>query len=259
MNISFYTATTGAIQQQGRLDVHGNNIANVNTYGFKAKKPTFTQLMTQEIPSIEEYLPRGVGARMIQADTDFSESINGFAGTDLDLDYAINGDGFFALLDPMTGEFSYTRDGSFTISSFQETETVDTYDENGNITGQEQQQVTNWYLSDGRGRFVLGTDGAPIQVEDPQATQRDPLPIGIFDFVNTDGMQSLSDNRFAPVEKNGQVRLGTGKLVQGYLEASNTDLGYELAKVVETQRTFSYLLRMITVSDEIESTVNSLR
>ena len=52
MNISFYTATTGAQQQQNRLDVHGNNIANINTYGFRAKQPSFSQLMTGPVRGI---------------------------------------------------------------------------------------------------------------------------------------------------------------------------------------------------------------
>lgn len=256
MNISFYTASAGAQQTQERLNVHGNNMANVNNYGFKAKKPAFSQLMTGPVRGIDEDLPRGVGARMIQADTDFAQS--GFSGTDRKLDYAIEGDGFFALLDPVTGEYSYTRDGSFILSSFQEPETQDVYDENGVVTGQEQVMATHWYLSDGLGRFVVGRDGGRIRVESAEQAEQ-MLPVGIFDFVNYDGMQSVGENRVVPVAKNGQVRVGTGKLVQGYLENSNTDLAYEFAKVVESQRSFSYMLRMITVSDEIESTVNGLR
>jgi len=69
----------------------------------------------------------------------------------------------------------------------------------------------------------------------------------------------VGDNRFQPVDKNGQVMLGEGKVIQGVLEASGTDLAYELAKVIESQRSFSYMLRMVTTSDEIETTVNNLR
>ena len=83
--------------------------------------------------------------------------------------------------------------------------------------------------------------------------------MGIFDFVNTNGMQHIGDNRFVPVEKNGQLRVGSGKLVQGYLENSNVDLGGELVKVIESQRSFTYALKMIQTSDEIETTVNDLR
>lgn len=258
MNISFYTAEAGVEQQQQRLNVHGNNIANVNTYGFKAKKPSFEALMTGPVQGIDEDLPRGVGSRLESAETDFAGTA--LRDTQRSLDYAISGSGFFALLDPVTGEFSYTRDGSFIASSYE----VPVTDEQGEPVldelGRQQTQAV-WYLSDGMGRFVLGEDGRPVELEGGEDVQPlgEMLHIGVFDFVNTNGMQSLGDNRFLPVEKNGQVRLGSGKLVQGCLETSNTDLAYELAKVVESQRSFSLMLRMVQTSDEIETTVNNLR
>lgn len=235
MNISFYTAAVGAAQQQERLDVHGNNIANINNYGFRAKIPSFSSLMTGPITGINEDLPRGVGARLEDAETNFNGTT--LADTGRSLDYAIEGDGFFALLDPASGGISYTRDGSFTKSQFIE---------NGEM---------KWYLSDGMGRFVLGRDGQPIEVDD----EKQELPVGVFDFVNRNGMLNIGENRFVPVEKNGAVGQGTGRAVQGYLEQSNADLAYEFSKVIESQRSFSLMLRMVTTSDEIESTVNGLR
>lgn len=235
MNISFYTAAVGAQQQQERLDVHGNNFANINNYGFRAKIPSFSSLMTGPITGIEEDLPRGVGSRLEDAETNFNGSA--LRDTGRKLDYAIEGDGFFGLLDPASGELSYTRDGSFTKSQFIE---------NGE---------TKWYLSDGMGRFVLGRNGQPIEVDD----EEEELPVGVFDFVNHNGMLNIGENRFVPVEKNGAVGLGTGRVFQGCLELSNADLAYEFSKVVESQRSFSLMLRMVTTSDDIESTVNSLR
>lgn len=262
MNISFYTATTGAQQQQDRLDVHANNIANVNTFGFRAKQPSFSQLMTGPVVGIEGDLMRGVGSRMEDAATDFRQA--GLTGTERSLDYAIQGDGFFGLLDPRTGEISYTRDGSFTLSEFKESGEVERTetDENGNsVTVREQGEVSHWYLSDGLGRFVLGKNGQRIEVDggDEESAIIPELPVGVFDFINRDGMRSLGDNRLIPVDKNGGVSLGSGEAVQGYLELSNADLANELAKVIESQRSFQYMLRMITTSDEIETTVNGLR
>ena len=262
MNISFYTATTGAIQQQDRLDVHANNIANVNNYGFRAKQPSFSQLMTGPVTGIEGDLMRGVGSRMEDAATDFRQA--GLTGTERKLDYAIEGEGFFGLLDPRTGEVSYTRDGSFTLSELKEQGEVERTELNENgetVTVTEQGEVSHWYLSDGMGRFVLGTDGQRIEVADglEESTDIPELPVGVFDFINRDGMLSLGDNRMIPVEKNGNVGLGSGKAVQGYLELSNADLVNELSKVIESQRSFQYMLRMITTSDEIETTVNGLR
>ena len=252
MNLSFYTASVGAQQQQDRLDVHANNIANVNTYGFRARIPAFSQLMTGPVKGIDEDLPRGVGSRLEDAEADFRTT--GLTGTGRVLDFAIRGDGFFALIDSNTQEVSYTRDGSFALMQITEPANPE--------EGTEEQE--KWFLSDGQGRYVLGRDGAPVEILHPEnleslAMGENVPDIGVFDFLNYNGMQHVSENRMTPVDKNGQVGMGTGTLVQGYLELSNTDLANELAKVIESQRSFQYMLRMVTVSDEIESTVNNLR
>lgn len=241
MNMSFYTAAVGAEQQQQRLNVQANNIANVNTYGYKAQKPSFSSLMYSNILGIDqEELPRGSGAVMSMAGTDFSDGA--IMDTGRSQDYAIIGDGFFGLYDPTTGEVSYTRDGSFTLAGIQR-------------PNEEGELEQHYMLSDGNGRFVLNNRGALLEVTDPEAQQ----PIGVFDFVNTDGMRRMGDNRYIPVEKNGQVRFGTGKLQRGVLEASNADLAEQMVKVIEAQRSFSYALKMVQTSDELESTANSLR
>ena len=246
MNLSFYTATVGAAQQQDRLDVHANNISNVNTYGFRARIPAFSPLMTGPVRGINEQLPRGVGARLEDAEPDFRT--RGFSDTGRALDFAIEGDGFFALMDPGTGDLSFTRDGSFTMMQIIEA-----------AEGSEEGEVV-WRLSDGNGRYVLSADGQVIEV--PTGTTKlmgYEFNVGVFDFVNYNGMLNLSENRLVPVDKNGDVTVGTGKVIQGALELSNADLANELTKVIESQRSFQYLLRMITSSDEIETTVNNLR
>ena len=246
MDMSFYTATVGAYQQQERLNVHGNNIANINTYGFRARVPAFSSLMTGQVRAIDEDLPRGVGAKL--EDSEMDMRAGPYSDTNRVLDFAIDGEGFFALMEPGSGDISYTRDGSFTMME------VTLADEDSD------EGETGWYLSDGNGRFVLGADGQIIEV--PTGTT-DLLGydfnVGVFDFINRNGMLNLSENRLVPVEKNGDVIVGRGKVIQGVLELSNADLANELAKVIESQRSFQYLLRMITTSDEIETTVNNLR
>ncbi|MEG1683264.1 MAG: flagellar basal body rod C-terminal domain-containing protein, partial [Oscillospiraceae bacterium] len=185
-------------------------------------------------------LPRGSGTRMVMADTDFAQGPTMTTG--MAQDYAIEGDGFFALVDPATNDISYTRDGSFTLSQC-------------HILDEEGQRKTVYRLSDGQGRFVLSREGGLIDVADGAAEQ----PVGVFDFVNVDGMQHVGGNRFVPVEKNGQVRMGSGKVQRGVLEASNTDLAYEMSKIIEAQRSFSYALKMVQTSDEVETTINNLR
>ena len=300
LETSFYTASVAAQQQQYRLDIHGNNIANINTYGYRTKVPSFVHLMTQQIRNVpstggeddenanadagqgngvttylstlsfytgeeeegaaavntgeeEEgnaendvpdmgWYPRGVGSRMIG--TAMRLDNGGVLNTGRGYDYAIDGNGFFKLLDPATGEVSYTRDGSFTRSMTNLT------DEDGNIL---------WYLSDGNGRFVIGQNNQPIPLQDADSESY-MLPVGIFGFENYDGLRSLSENRVQPTEKNGnELLVGNSILLPRCLEYSNTDLAYELSKVIETQRSYSMMLKMISTSDDIESTVNSLR
>lgn len=247
MNQSFYTAAVGAHQQQQRLNIQGNNIANVNNNGFKAKRGTFATLMYRNVQGIDNaQLPSGVGAQVIQAAT--NQSSGSFVTTGRSLDYAIQGAGFFGLVDPATNEVSFTRTGAFTLSEFQVP--TEELDENGAYI-----MKTVFRLADGEGRFVLSRQGGTIDVEDQKAA----LPVGVFDFINYDGMLHMGDNRYMPVDKNGQLRLGAGTVTQGMLEASNVDLAEELTKVIESQRVFSMALKMVQTSDEVETTINGLR
>ncbi len=254
MNQSFYTASVGAIQQQQRLNVHSNNIANVNTYGFKAAKPTFASLMYGNMTGIDnQALPRGTGSRLLMTDLDFA--IGPMAETGRPYDYALTEPScFFGLSDPQTGEISYTRDGSFALSGFQRP-----YREGdeGFEDAEPGDLKSVYMLSDGEGRFVFGQDGLPLEV-DPENSE--PLPIAVFTFDNVNGMLKIGSNRFQPADKNGQPRMVDGFMpVKGFLEASATDLATELTKVIEAQRSYSYALRMLTTSDEVETTINGLR
>ena len=244
MNASFYTAAGGASQQQQRLNVYANNISNINTYGFKAEKPTFSSLMYSNLQGMNGHnLPRGTGSRMIMTDTDFSEGA--LVPSERTYDYAIVGDGFFGLLDPQTNEVSYTRKGSFSLSGFQR-------------PGEDSSLEQVYMLSDGYGRFVLNKDGLPIEVSEKDSPGN--LPIAVYGFDNTNGMRPLGTNRYVPVDKNGAPRILEGaKVEQGVIEASNSDLATELTKVIESQRTYSYALKMVQTSDEVESTINGLR
>ena len=142
---------------------------------------------------------------------------------------------------PDTGEISYTRDGSFALSSFQQIKEDGTTD-------------TLYYLADGEGRQVLDTNGYPIVVTDAEARQ----PVGVFTIQYLDGLQHVGSGRFVTTEKNGAVWMSPSEVRQGYLESSNVDLASEMGKVIEAQRTYSYVLRMMQTADEIETTVNNL-
>ena len=115
MNQSFFIAAVGAHQQLKRLGVHGNNVANVNTYGFKAEKGRFTALMYGNTQAVErEDMPYGVGTALWHTDTDFTSGPP--VDTHRDQDYMIDGDGFFAVVDLATNDVTLTRNGSFYMS-----------------------------------------------------------------------------------------------------------------------------------------------
>ena len=257
MNMSFYNAAVGAYQQQLRMNVQAQNIANVNTQGYRAERAAFGELMNRNVDGIDNSrLPKGTGARMIHAPIDFSS--RGFTDTGRNFDFAINGDGFFALFDPDTQEISFTRDGSFTMTQFWIPPAEDAapeVDENGEEI--EPQPTAVWRLSDNEGRCVLDPEGNFIVV-DPD-NQKAPLELGVFDYAIHYGMQHADSSRLLATDLNGQLYLGTGEVKQGLLEMSNTDLTQEFIKVIESQRAFSYALKMVITSDEIESTFNSLR
>ena len=262
MNMSFYNAAVGAQQQQNRLNVQANNISNVNTFGFKAKKVSFQQLMYRNLQgNNDEQISRGSGAQMVKATTDFISGT--YQPTGNHLDFAINGSGFFALYHPISGEITYTRDGSFTLSQFMVPAPVEENEEQADADAQteedaEPEMIPEWRLTDGAGRCVLDSRGNFIRLADPNESTIQ-MDIGIFDYTIYDGMQNTDSGRFLPTDKNGNLYWGTGELRRGFLEISNVDLGLEMTKVIESQRAYSYALKMVQTSDEIETTINGLR
>ena len=191
-------------------------------------------------------LPSGVGACLWTTDTDFK--MGPIAETRKKLDYCINGDGFFAVADLATGDITLTRNGGFVMSELRRP--TGEVDENG-----EPIMERTYYLSDNRGRFVLSETGGMIEIEN----EEDEHPVGIFDYINYDGMEHVNDTYFRAIDKNGGIRTGTGKLMRGFLEMSNADLAEEMTKVIESQRAYGMALKMVQVSDEIEMTINGLR
>lgn len=247
MNQSFYIGAIGAQQQQRRLNVQGDNLANINTYGYKGSSGRFSALMYENMVGINNaQLPAGAGGKLLMTSTNFRPGAA--MATGRAQDYYIEGEGFFALVDLATDEISLTRNGAFSLAELQRP--TGDIDENGQPVLE-----TVFCLSDGQGRFVLSEAGGLIEVTDPSAEQ----PIGIFDCTNYDGMLHLSQNRFLPVEKNNGPWFGDGKLVQGTLEMSNVDLAEEMTRVIESQRAYGMALKMVQTSDEVETTINSLR
>lgn len=242
MDISFYTAGTGAKAQQTKLDVVANNLANVNTYGYKAQKEKFADLLysnVREPETTDTQLRVGSGTRI--ETTDIDQRPGGYNASDNPTDYAINGSGFFAVQNPRTNEIFYTRDGSFKQSRFRD---------------------GKFFLVTAKGDVVLNKNFERIEIN-PKGTNGPDFVNGkpaVFDFAIKDGMLRRGDNLFSPVEKNGQpIYKPNVSLAQGYVEASNVDTGNEMLRMIEAQRAYSMSLKMIQTSNEIEQTIESLR
>ena len=254
--MSFYTGAVGAFMQNQRMNVQANNVANVNNNGFKAERATFHHLMYGNVVGIDdELLPKGSGTKMVKASVDFEQS--GLIETGRTFDFAIHGDGFFALYDPTNGEISFTRDGAFMMARIALTpeEEPEIDPETGEVI--EPPKTEEWRLSDNEGRFVLDSQGNFIVIELPLDRFAE-LDVGVFDYRIYDGMLHADSQRFTPIEKNGDLYLGTGTVLRGYLERSNVDVAQEMIKVIESQRAYSMALRMVQTSDEIEQTINGL-
>jgi len=235
MNIAFYNSAVGAMQQQKKMDVVSNNIANVNTEGYKSQTATFVDMMYSKIHDPgEDDLTVGAGARVEKTDIDFSQSAPVSTGDTYD--FAIKGTGFFAVYNMETQEVSYTRKGLFQMSEYGE---------------------NTFYLTTASGEFVMSPQGQAIRVTGQEAEE---VEIGVYDFQNYQGMLAIGDELYQPVEKNGQPFLNEdAEVMQGYIENSNASLADEMVKVIAAQRAYQANLRMITTSDQVEQTINSLR
>ncbi len=237
MNMSFYTAALGAAGQQEKMNVIANNIANVNTDGFRSKNAVFSDLMyynMRDEQGADTRVKAGSGIALGRTDTDFSES--SMAPTGGNTDFAISGRGFFMLQDPNTQAVSYSRNGKFNMSL----------------------RADGFYLVNDNGKLVLDENRNPIRL-DEEGIVGGARP-GIYTFPVQQGMLNTGNNEMTATEKNGEPVLSAdAELRQGYLEQSNVNLADEMSKTIECSRAYSYVLKMIQTSDEIEQVINSLR
>lgn len=238
MYSSFYAAAVGAMGQQAKLDVVSNNMANVNTSGYKAKVGVFHDLMYYNLNNFhgeETTIKAGTGIRLEKADTNFDPV--GFEITERDYDFAIRGDGFFMMRNPTNNEITYTRNGRFSLS----------------------QRGDEFYLVNDAGNLVLDRAQNPIRLQGDVTNPELSATPGVYDFDIKNGILSVGDNEFMPVEKNGNPYLQAEEPLQGALEMSGADLASDLVRMIESQRAYSYALKMVQTSDEVVQTINSLR
>ncbi len=227
----FYAAKSGAKSYQARLDVTANNIANVNTQGYKAQQISFTDLIYTNAQGADFLVGNGtrVAATTVNAE-------QGGLGQDGLRSVAIKGEGFFALVNGQNDPV-YTRTGDFALSV-----------ENNAI-----------YLTTSDGSYVLDQNEQHIQVTDGDigaAVNRAAL----YTFPNPEELQALGDNHYAATNASGAAAVDEeSQIVGSAYELSNVDLTSEITHMMLAQRGMQLSMRMIQTADELEQTVNNLR
>lgn len=240
--IGYHSAASGVMAFQMALDITANNLANVNTNGFKASRPSFADLIYTERNNRNYETQYGHGVRPQKTDMMFEQSQ--LRETGMMLDFAALDEGFFAILVP-EGDITYTKDGSFYMS---------------------QNPDGTWDLCNEYGGFVLDYDGNRITIPfvDEESTEIDYNAladmVGIYTFENPYGLDQVGDNYFIETAASGAAQSDpmAGKK-QGFIEASSTNIANEMSKVIEYQRAFQLNINMVRTHDELESIINNLR
>jgi flagellar basal-body rod protein FlgG len=253
MNPALWAAKTGLDAQQTRMTVTSNNLANVNTSGFKKGRAVFEDLLYQNVKQVgaatsqDTQAPSGVslgtGVRVVATEKNYTQG--NLVQTNSSLDLAINGRGFFQIQLP-DGTLGYTRDGSFQTNAQGELVTS---------SGFRVQPGIN--IPDGAQSVSIGADGViSVQV----AGQPAPTQVGsiqLVDFVNPAGLQPRGENLLLESASSGPAQSGTpglnglGLLVQGNLESSNVNVVEELVNMIETQRAYEMNSKAIATTDQM--------
>jgi len=261
---ALWTGASGMTAQQMQLDSIGNNLANVNTTGFKRENIEFKSLLYQTMrrtdldPANQTGRPVnlqvGLGVRAAATARDFTNG--NIQVTNMHMDFALAGDGFFVVSRGLDAGVGFTRDGSFKIS----------YGPDGSM------------ISTSDGLPVLSTDGEPIvlppevspsnllinrfgnvEYQDPELGTVDlGIQIAIVQFGNPQGLEAIGGNLFVQTaasgeplsEADGMTNTRT-EIIQGALERSNVQVAIEMVNMIVTQRAYELNARVITTSDEM--------
>ncbi|GAB4303585.1 MAG: flagellar basal-body rod protein FlgG [Methylophaga sp.] len=253
MNQALWIAKTGLDAQQTRMSVISNNLANVNTTGFKQDRAVFEDLLYQTIrqpgaqSSTNTQLPSGlmIGTGVRTVATEKLHTQGNIIQTQNALDIAIQGRGFFQILMP-DGTIAYTRDGTFQLDSTGQVVMSNGYPLEPGITIPEDAQS-----------ITIGSDGT---ISVLQANTSDPTIVGnldLADFVNPTGLQPIGENLFKESAASGAPILGTpgldgyGTTIGGALETSNVNVVTELINMIETQRAYEMNSKAISTADQM--------
>lgn len=274
---SMFAAVSGLRSHQTMMDVTGNNVANVNTPGYKASRTTFQETLTQIVRGGSagdagaqggvNPMQLGLGSSVASTDLVFTQGSSQLTGRPTDV--AIQGEGFFVV--QVGGEDLYMRAGAFS------------FDSEGHLVGPGGELVRGWVAPDphnpadpnnpvpaaGTGpletlavdvddftQIAISADGA-IVGRDANGELRTLGYLALARFANQAGLNNLGNGRFAPSPNSGQLVVdvpgtdGLGTLQGGMLEMANVDLAQEFTNLILAQRGFQANARTITASDEL--------
>ena len=257
---ALWTAATGMQAQQMTLDVVTNNLANVQTAGFKRSRVDFQDLVYetlqapgaasaqgQEIPSGFQV---GHGSRAVATQRLFVEGDLQQTGNPLDM--AIEGEGFFQVQTP-SGDTAYTRAGTFKKNSQGQLVTSDGFTVEPAIT------IPQDALS-----VTVGVDGTVSFTQPGQAQPQQVGNIQLVRFINPAGLESQGRNLFVPTQASGDPVPGTpgqdglGTLLQGFVESSNVNVVEEMVGLITSERAYEINSKAIKTADEMMQTANNL-
>ncbi|WP_104744567.1 flagellar basal-body rod protein FlgG [Helicobacter acinonychis] len=258
---SLYSATSGMLAQQTHIDTTSNNIANVNTTGFKKSRADFNDLFYQAMQYAgtntsnttlsPDGMEVGLGVRPSAITKMFSQGSP--KETENNLDIAIVGKGFFQVQLP-DGTTAYTRSGNFKL------------DEQGNlVTSEGYLLIPQITLPEDTTQVNIGVDGTVSVTQGLQTTSNVIGQITLANFVNPAGLHSMGDNLFSITNASGDAIVGNpdsqglGKLRQGFLELSNVRLVEEMTDLITAQRAYEANSKSIQTADAMLQTVNSLK
>jgi flagellar basal-body rod protein FlgG len=246
-----WVAKTGLDAQQTRMNVISNNLANVNTTGFKRDRAVFEDLLYQNIRQAGGQtgantqsptgLMLGTGVRVVATEKQHAQG--NMVNTQNPLDLAIAGEGFFQILQP-DGTVAYTRDGNFKLSSTGQVVTA-----SGALL---QPAIT---IPPNVASITVGQDGT-VSVEAAGGGGSQVIgQIQIARFANPAGLQSMGQNLMKETTASGAPQVGqpgvtgAGQLMQGALEASNVNVVEEMVNMIETQRAYEINSKAISAVD----------
>jgi len=262
---SLWTGASGMIGQQANIDVISNNLANVNTHGYKKQRADFEDLLYQTVkvagtPATEDtVVPVGIqmGHGVKLADTQRVFSQGSLQQTEVSTDMAIAGEGFFRI-QMYDGSWAYTRNGNFKVDSDGRMVTSNGYWLLPDII------MPEGFLPE---RITITQDGR-VSVMVPTINLNDPVDVGrieLYRFPNPVGLSSVGENLFKVTQASGDPIPGRpgfegmGTIAHKFLEMSNVAIVQEMVNLIVAQRAYEFNSRTIQTSDNMLGTATSLK